>query len=105
MSVSSDRNGDRVNSIQIEVCSDLYNKWKHDKSWIHNVPRKAITTKIDYIDTKPNSGSDYPIILCLHGAPGSHSDFALLRERLRDYPIRIICPNWPSKYFIFIFYS
>lgn len=96
MSVASE-DVEHVNSIKLEVCSDLYDRWKAEKSWFHNVPRKGIQTQVNYVDTRPESGNDLPIILCLHGAPGSHSDFSLLRERLRDYPVRIVCPNWPSK--------
>uniref|UniRef100_T1KFT7 AB hydrolase-1 domain-containing protein n=2 Tax=Tetranychus urticae TaxID=32264 RepID=T1KFT7_TETUR len=87
---------ENVLRIKVETCSSLYEKWKDEKSWFHNVPRKGITTEVEYIDTRPDAGNTLPVVLCLHGAPGSHQDFTLLRSRLVSYPIRIICPNFPT---------
>ncbi|XP_053207122.1 uncharacterized protein LOC128391293 [Panonychus citri] len=94
---SSDcESSDKPLKIQVETCSSLYEKWKEEKSWLSNVPRKGITTEVTYIDTRPDSGNSLPVVLFLHGAPGSHRDFALTRSRLVKYPIRIICPNFPT---------
>ena len=87
---------ENVLRIKVETCSSLYEKWKDEKSWFHNVPRKGISTEVEYIDTQPDAGNTLPVVLCLHGAPGSHQDFSLLRSRLISYPIRIICPNFPT---------
>jgi len=92
-----------VKTINIEICSKLYSDWKADKKWYKNLPKKGFKTDIKYIDTKPNAGSEVPIVLCLHGSPGSYEEFSLIRKDLAKYSLRFICPNFPSKLTIFFF--
>ena len=91
--MSKDENVRKVTTV---VCSELYSKWKEEKKWYKNVPKKGIKVDIEYIDTNPNASSSIPVVLCLHGSPGSHQNFASLRQHLHQYSLRIICPNFPS---------
>lgn len=94
-----------VRSVEVPICGELYQKWSETRSWYRNVPAQGILTKIEYADTlycKDSNGDEIttmsPIVVCLHGAPGSHQDYRHLIKDLTQTGHRVIVPNFPSKY-------
>lgn len=92
-------------SITVKVCGPLYQEWSAKKSLYKNAPAEGIPVTIEYADTLgtlDNSGrqidSSSPIVVCLHGAPGSHRDFKHFIKDMQETGHRVIVPNFPSEY-------
>ena len=55
----------------------------------------------DTLATFDSSGNEItrnsPVVLCLHGAPGSHRDFKHFIRHLQQTGHRVVVPNFPSK--------
>lgn len=95
-----------VRAVEIPICGELYQKWSETRAFYKNIPAEGILTKIEYADTlycKDSHGreitTESPIVVCLHGAPGSHYDYRHLIKDLTQTGHRVIVPNFPSKYF------
>lgn len=94
-----------VRAVEIPICGELYQKWSETRSLYKNIPAEGILTKIEYADTlycKDSNGKEIttesPIVVCLHGAPGSHQDYRHLIKDLTLTGHRVIVPNFPSKF-------
>lgn len=86
--------------IKIKTCADVYNYWKTKKRHYKNAPSDGIEFTVDYVDTglalDEQVRQNAPIVLALHGAPGSYYDYSLLIRHLFDQNIRVIVPNFPE---------
>lgn len=98
-----------VKSINVKICSSLYQEWSLKKSLYKKSPVDGLPVTIEFADTlgtKDVKGDEItinsPVVLCLHGAPGSHRDFKYLIKHLQQTGHRVLVPNFPSK---FIFFS
>ena len=93
-----------VKSINAKICASLYQEWSIKKSIYKKSPADGLPVTIEYADTLGTFDSDgneitivSPVVLCLHGAPGSHRDFNNLIKHLQQTGHRVIVPNFPSK--------
>lgn len=98
-----------VSTVTAKVCGQLYQQWSTKKSLYKGSPAEGIDVSIEYADTLGSLDSNCqqittasPVILCLHGAPGSHKDFAHYIKHLQGSGHRVIVPNFPSKQFHFL---
>ena len=95
---------------KITTCGLLYKQWKKIKKSYKKAPENGLTIDVEYADTNSlvdNIKSYKPVILALHGAPGSHQSFAPYITHFTKQGARVISPNFPgkmSKAFIIIIY-
>lgn len=63
-------------------------------------PRDGIDLDLRYIDTMPSADNSVaqssPTVLLVHGAPGSHADYASLIVRLSQDGVRVLAPTFPD---------
>ena len=65
-------------------------------------PPSGVEMDVEDVDTHVDRNSkkeDVPTILAVHGAPGTHRDFAQLIEHFAAKGVRVIAPTFPSKAF------
>ncbi len=55
---------------------------------------KEFEFSVQFVDSGTNKG---PVILAVHGSPGSHNDFRELIPKLAAKNWRILAPNFPGK--------
>ena len=98
-----------VKTIEAKVCGPLYAELRDKKSLYHGISDDGIPVKIEYADTLytcdasgKEISSNSPTVLCLHGAPGSHRDFKYMIKHLQQTGHRVVVPNFPSKFFLFL---
>ena len=89
-----------VKQIKITTCGSLYHKWKSEKPLYEKAPKNGLTLDVEYADTLSDTSDvcdgNQKVILCLHGAPGHHSDFAAIIEHIMNSGVRVIAPNFPG---------
>ncbi|RWS26338.1 DUF1057 domain containing protein-like protein [Leptotrombidium deliense] len=87
-----------IKYVEIKTCGRFYEERKKTKKLYKNANPEGISTEVEYVDTKDISGDEKPLatVLCLHGAPGSHRDFAALIKHLTNKRVRVIAPNFPN---------
>ena len=96
-----------IKNITIQTCGPLYEEWRETRKAYAGAPKEGLSFNVEYVDTKEYVANDKaPVILTLHGSPGSHQDFHPLINHLAPKGVRIIAPNWPvysaidrTKYF------
>lgn len=84
-------------SIEIATCGKLFEKWRREnRFW--SVPKSDVKFTVKYVDTG-HSGCEQsmPIVVSLHGSPGSYNDFAPVISHLHSQGVRVIAPNFPGK--------
>lgn len=99
-----------IKHVQIATCGNLYEQWKKHKKFYRKAPDCGITVNVEYADTvcdlsfndagqtrTANELKHRPVVLALHGAPGSHSDFAHLIKYFTMQGVRVIAPNFPGN--------
>lgn len=93
-----------VKSVTFNTCSDLYLQWSSRKR-MYAKAALGLAVRIEYADTIDQcTNVDQPLtILALHGAPGSHHDFKPFIEYFGSKNIRIIVPNYPGMFLIYIY--
>ena len=64
--------------------------------------KSFIRAQINYIDTNPLGDKNQPLILIVHGYPGTHESTRNFIEELQQRNFRCIAPDMPCKLFIFI---
>ncbi|GFT54446.1 uncharacterized protein NPIL_533951 [Nephila pilipes] len=96
--LSSELNSFREYEVNIKTCGDLYRRWRKERKF-KSLPNGDLNFKVTYIDNYKNcdikSKSSIPVIVGIHGAPGSYNDFYGLASYLQD-KARIIVPNLPD---------
>jgi len=85
----------------VNLCSDLYKQWSSTKKLYEKAPPDGLTMDVEYADTELEAqssaqNSNMPLVLALHGAPGSHRDFAKLIQYFSQRQVRVIAPNFPD---------
>ncbi|XP_015784634.1 uncharacterized protein LOC107362135 isoform X2 [Tetranychus urticae] len=98
---------DSIKQITIQTCGPLYAEWRETRKAYVGAPKEGLSFNVEYVDTKEYVNNDKaPVLLTLHGAPGSHEAFHPLINHLAPKGVRVIAPNWPeyaaidwSKYF------
>jgi hypothetical protein len=102
--------GYAVGQVEIQTCGLLYEKCKRKKTVHVKDPSKGLKLMVEYADTKYTTPTNNntnesihdwdhaPTVLALHGAPGSHQDFAPLIKYLSKHGARVIAPNFPGKF-------
>lgn len=88
---------------EITTCDELYKSWKKTNKLYRNAPEKGLTMDVEYIDTKNeliSQSKRKPIVLALHGSPGTYHTFDPFITHLTQQGARVISPNFPSKKFI-----
>lgn len=87
-------------NVKIKTCADVYNFWRTKKRLYKRAPKDGIEFQVDYIDTGLSLSEERlksaPVVLALHGAPGSYHDFSLLIKHLSLQNVRVIAPNFPE---------
>jgi pimeloyl-ACP methyl ester carboxylesterase/membrane protein DedA with SNARE-associated domain len=58
-------------------------------------PLEGKTTRVALRDLRPTTNADAPVVLLLHGAPGTSSDFAALAKTLSS-EFRVLAPDLPG---------
>ena len=86
---------------EITTCDQLYKSWKKTKKLYRNAPEQGLTMDVEYIDTKNeliiSQSQCKPIVLALHGSPGTYHTFDPFITHLTEQGPRVILPNFPSK--------
>lgn len=87
--------------VKVKTCADVYDNWRaYKRFYKRKAPKDGIEFNIDYLDTgacmSDLQRSEAPIVLALHGAPGSYRDFAQLIQHLNRQQVRVIAPNFPE---------
>lgn len=89
--------------VTVKVCGSLYQEWSAKKSLYKNSPIDGIPVNIEYADTLGTIDStgelitlSSPVVVCLHGAPGSHRDFKHFIKNMQETGHRVIVPNFPT---------
>ena len=87
-----------VKHITIQTCGPLYTEWRETRKPYAGAPKEGLTFNVEYVDTKEFTNNDKaPVVLALHGSPGSHKDFHPLINHLASKGVRLIAPNFPGK--------
>ncbi|KFM65897.1 hypothetical protein X975_20164, partial [Stegodyphus mimosarum] len=83
--------------VQIAVCGQLYEKWRKERRY-WSVPKGDVEFKVRYIDTghQERSRNESPIVVALHGSPGSYKNFDAIISHLYRLGVRVISPIFPS---------
>ncbi|XP_035208721.1 uncharacterized protein LOC118183328 isoform X2 [Stegodyphus dumicola] len=83
--------------IQIAVCGQLYHKWRKERRY-WSVPKGDVEFKVKYIDTghQERPRSESPIVVALHGSPGSYKNFDAIISHLYRLGVRVISPILPT---------
>jgi len=82
----------------------LFRAWKSTNKFYKNAPINGAFFDVDYVDTNQNEyNHKQPLVLALHGVPGSHQDFGPLIKHLYPKGVRVIAPNFPGSHFVFCF--
>ncbi|KAI1282118.1 hypothetical protein HDE_13143 [Halotydeus destructor] len=92
-----------VDKVAISTCGQLYSSWSSKKSMYKLAQPQGLDLVVEYADSLGMvNGQGVEIdrtaetVLCLHGAPGSHKDFAHLIKDLAAQGKRVIVPNFPT---------
>ncbi|CAL1276088.1 unnamed protein product [Larinioides sclopetarius] len=82
--------------ICIKTCGNLYRKWRDEKKF-RNLPSEDLNFKITYIDNGNSALNTIsaPVIVAIHGAPGSYRDFIALSSYF-EQKARVIVPTFPG---------
>ncbi|GFS48991.1 uncharacterized protein NPIL_240181 [Nephila pilipes] len=96
--LSSKSNSFREYEVNIKTCGALYRKWRTEKKF-KSLPNGDLNFKVTYIDNYESSilksKSSVPVVVAIHGAPGSYNDFYALASYLQ-HKARIIVPTFPD---------
>lgn len=60
-------------------------------------PSTVIRTTVNYIDTNPLNEKNQPLVLLVHGYPGTHQSTINLIEHFQRRNFRCIAPDMPCK--------
>ncbi|KAG9510577.1 hypothetical protein GZH46_00878, partial [Fragariocoptes setiger] len=91
--------------ILIRTCGQLYARWRSRGRVYRRVARAGgLPMHVRYIDTATSptlaehkhNNKRTPVVLAIHGAPGSYEDFDFLIEHLKQQSVRVIAPNFPA---------
>ena len=87
-----------IKNVELNTCASLYESWS-DRKRMYARASTGISMFVEYADTiercpQPDLA---PIILALHGAPGTHEDYRPFIEHYAKRNVRIIVPNFPGK--------
>lgn len=96
---SSGKPNFKKHEICIKTCGNLYQKWREERRF-RNLPDGDLKFKITYFDNGNSFLKDknsVPVIVAIHGAPGSYKDFVGLSSYF-EQKARVIIPNFPGKY-------
>ncbi|KAF7493312.1 hypothetical protein SSS_07981 [Sarcoptes scabiei] len=86
-----------IKYVHINTCSHLYRNWALNRKSMYAKHPNGLDLLVEYADNIDNlTGSNHPIIVALHGAPGSHEDFAPFIQYFTSKNIRMIVPNYPD---------
>ncbi|KAI1305925.1 hypothetical protein HDE_01134 [Halotydeus destructor] len=84
-----------VKSVRISACAELYRKWSATRKAYRKAPANGIEFDVEYVDTIVPDKKQ-PVVLVLHGAPGSHAEYRSLTQHLSKLGFRVIVPNLPT---------
>ena len=88
-----------VKHIKINTCGNFYHKRKLEKPLYERAPKNGLPLDVEYADTLSaikDRQNGHKVMLCLHGAPGHHSDFAAIIDHMLRSGVRVIAPNFPG---------
>lgn len=80
--------------IQIRTCRKVYSEKKG--FLFFNAPNQGIDIEVKYLDTDPSAPPSIPVVLAVHGAPGSYYDFEEMIAFLKNQGVRIVAANFPD---------
>ncbi|XP_015906411.2 uncharacterized protein [Parasteatoda tepidariorum] len=90
-----------IHETTIKSCGSLYEKWR-ETGRFGKLPNSDLTFQVKYLDTLqgldlPISNlSSVPVVVGLHGAPGSCNEFSNLAEFLHNKGVRFVSPTFPD---------
>lgn len=90
-----------VKSVEITTCKDTYTN-RRDKYIFKNCPKQGVKIDVTYADSSSTGTSKLPVVLALHGAPGSFEDFKAIFQHFAtksESHVRVISPNFPDMAF------
>ena len=86
-----------VKHLRITTCGNLYQRLKSEKPLYERAPKNGLIFDVEYADNLSDINCENPkVMVCLHGAPGSHSDFTAIIEHMTLAGVRVIAPNFPG---------
>lgn len=90
-------------NLSIRTCGELYKQWRsRGRVYKKAANQGGILMNIKYVDTgmlmDPIQRAQAPVVLAIHGAPGSYEDFDFIIEHFKTQNVRVIAPNFPGKY-------
>lgn len=85
-----------VRERQVRVCKRFgKNSWLLRPWFLRYIPHDGYPVNIRYVDTSPDDDNSRPVILLLHGTPGSYYDYFRFIADFGDR-YRCIAPNFPD---------
>lgn len=88
-----------LKNTNVQICGPLYQKYK-ELGWkrYRDVPAEGIATKASYFDNISLVGQSRGTVVMVPGSPGYFTHFTSLIEFLTKRGVRVIAPNFPSKF-------
>lgn len=74
-------------------------KEKQHKFIFRNCPPEGIELDVKFIDTRKSVHKEAPVLLAIHGAPGTFNDFNALIGHFSNLNVRVISPNFPNLHY------
>ncbi|XP_027199802.1 LOW QUALITY PROTEIN: uncharacterized protein LOC113793925 [Dermatophagoides pteronyssinus] len=85
-----------VRERQVRVCRRFgQNNWLLRPWFLRYIPRDGYPINVRYVDTDPDNNANRPVIVLLHGTPGSYYDYFRFIADFGDR-YRCIVPNFPD---------
>jgi pimeloyl-ACP methyl ester carboxylesterase len=97
LSTNNSNNLYPIRKIDLRICGQLYKELKLKHKLYRNSPNDGHNVNIEYADTYcEDRNNSKPVIVGLHGVPGSHKDFSQLIKYFDSKNYRVIVPNFPG---------
>lgn len=86
---------------QVFTCGKLFEKWRKERRHWY-VHKGDVSFDIRYVDTGYKTEStgeistDQPVVVALHGSPGSYENFSYMTSFIHNHGARVIAPNFPD---------
>lgn len=88
-----------LKTTKVQICGQLYQKFKEmGRKRYRDVPAEGITTEAIYFDNFSLVGQGKGTVVLVPGSPGYFTHFTSLIEYLTRREVRVIAPNFPSKF-------
>lgn len=90
--------------LSLTTCSKVYSAPRTsflERILFKRCPKNGINLEVTYFDSKPEASNNTPIVVAVHGAPGTYEDYSGLVREFTSKGYRFICPNFPDMKYTF----